>query len=187
MEPDDWGSGFGRSIGVFLNGDGIRGRDERGERIHDDSFLLFFNAHDDSIEFTVPGREYGEHWHIEVDTAGEIVELDEIGAGTVIPVPAKAVVVLRGPRVTDSAPTLMTAVPAPRPAAKRQPAAETPPAKPAARRSRGKGAGKGSTSSAADSTGNAAAAESPEDSTVSAPPNPVDDSPDDVESHGAAL
>ena len=84
-----------------------------------------------------------------MDTAGEIVELDDIGAGTVIPVPAKAVVVLRGPRVTDSAPTLMTAVPAPRPAAKRQPAAETPPAKPAARRSRAKGAGKGSTSPAA--------------------------------------
>ena len=47
MPPEDWDSGFGRSIGVFLNGDGIRGRDQRGQRITDDSFLLLFNAHDD--------------------------------------------------------------------------------------------------------------------------------------------
>ena len=31
MQPEDWESGFGRAIGVFLNGHGIRERDYRGE------------------------------------------------------------------------------------------------------------------------------------------------------------
>jgi isoamylase len=40
MKPDDWDSGFGRTLGMFLNGDGIRGRDERGRRITDVNFVL---------------------------------------------------------------------------------------------------------------------------------------------------
>jgi glycogen operon protein len=35
MQPEDWESGFGRAVGVFLNGDGIRERDRRGEEIVD--------------------------------------------------------------------------------------------------------------------------------------------------------
>ena len=30
MSPEDWDAGFGRSIGMFLNGNGIRGMDTRG-------------------------------------------------------------------------------------------------------------------------------------------------------------
>ncbi len=54
MLPEDWGSGFGRTIGVFLNGDGIGGVDSRGRRITDVNFLLYFNAHDDTVDFTLP-------------------------------------------------------------------------------------------------------------------------------------
>ncbi len=35
MRPEDWEAGFGRTIGVFLNGLGIRGVDTRGGRIVD--------------------------------------------------------------------------------------------------------------------------------------------------------
>ena len=56
MVPDDWDSGFGRAIGVFLNGQGIRGRDARGEQIIDLSFILYFNAHDESRRLHAPGR-----------------------------------------------------------------------------------------------------------------------------------
>ena len=45
MTDDDWDAGFAKSLAVFLNGDGIREPDARGERITDDSFLLLFNAH----------------------------------------------------------------------------------------------------------------------------------------------
>ncbi len=48
MEEDDWAgsdSGSGAQvIGMYLNGDGIAGKDARGEDIHDDHFLLYFNA-----------------------------------------------------------------------------------------------------------------------------------------------
>ena len=55
MTEEDWDSGFGRSIAVFLNGQGIPDRDGRGQRVIDDSFLLCFSAHDEAIDFTVPG------------------------------------------------------------------------------------------------------------------------------------
>jgi glycogen operon protein len=70
MTDADWDANFGRSIAVFLNGRGIRGTDERGQRIVDDSFLLLFNAHDDALEFALPSEEYGEAWNTVIDTAG---------------------------------------------------------------------------------------------------------------------
>jgi isoamylase len=123
MSGADWDSGFGRAIGVFLNGNGIRGRDDRGQRIYDDNFLLFFNAHDDTILFSVPSAEYAEAWNIEVDTAGDITDTDDVAPGTVIPVPSKAMVVLRAPRQQEPETFVGTSYPAPRPAAVRQ----TPP------------------------------------------------------------
>ena len=47
MQPEDWDSGFGRAIGVFLNGLGIQERDRRGERIRDRHFIILFNGGDD--------------------------------------------------------------------------------------------------------------------------------------------
>ncbi|HVU75120.1 MAG TPA: glycogen debranching protein GlgX [Mycobacteriales bacterium] len=69
MSDDDWQSGFARSIGVWLNGEGIREPDPRGQRVTDASFLLLFNAHDEALEFTLPPPEYGDSWRIVVDTA----------------------------------------------------------------------------------------------------------------------
>ena len=45
MENDDW-EGGGKTLGMYLNGHGIAGRDARGNRITDDHFLLFFNVGD---------------------------------------------------------------------------------------------------------------------------------------------
>ena len=70
MLPEDWDSGFGRTIGVFLNGHGIQGQDSRGRRITDDSFLLCFNAHDDDVDFTLPAEEFSPFWDMVIDTAG---------------------------------------------------------------------------------------------------------------------
>ncbi len=95
MTPDDWESGFGRSIGAFLNGHGIHGRDERGQHVVDDNFLLFFNAHDDTIDFTVPGADFSAAWQVVVDTAGALTEADQFESGAAIPVPAKALMVLQ--------------------------------------------------------------------------------------------
>ena len=95
MVPDDWDSELGRAIGVFLNGQGIRERDARGEQITDLSFILYFNAHDESVDFTLPSDEYAAQWETVVDTAGAGADSEPVKAGQTIPVTAKALVVLR--------------------------------------------------------------------------------------------
>jgi isoamylase len=69
MTEEDWEAGFGKAIAVYLNGQGISGRDARGERVTDDSFLLCFNAHHGEIDFTLPSAEYAGKWEVVLDTA----------------------------------------------------------------------------------------------------------------------
>jgi len=100
MTEEDWDSGFGRAIAVYLNGQGIAGTDGRGQRVVDDSFLLWFSAHHEPIDFRLPGAEYGPGWEIVLDTMdvnsaedsdGKVVEPDGV-----ISVGPRALVVLRG-------------------------------------------------------------------------------------------
>jgi isoamylase len=95
MVPEDWGSGFGRSIGVFLNGDGINGIDTRGRRVTDVNFLLYFNAHDEAIKFTLPTAEYASVWDVVINTGGEGVDGGPVHAGETLEVPSKSLAVLR--------------------------------------------------------------------------------------------
>ncbi|MCG2621684.1 glycogen debranching protein GlgX [Arthrobacter sp. I2-34] len=104
MQPEDWDSGFGRCIGVFLNGQGIRGLDERGERITDVNFLAYFNAHDDEVVFVLPSKEYAQHWDAVIDTAGEHAESTALRAGRKITLQAKSMVVLRSHQEPDVEP-----------------------------------------------------------------------------------
>ena len=66
MTDEDWDRRYVRAVGLFLNGDAIPGRDQRGQRIVDDSFLLLFNAHHEPIEWTVP-KALGRGWTLVVD------------------------------------------------------------------------------------------------------------------------
>lgn len=68
MTEEDWDSGFAKSVGMFLNGDAIPDADPRGEKITDDSFLVLFNAHYESLPFTIPERDWGDHWVVVLDT-----------------------------------------------------------------------------------------------------------------------
>jgi glycogen operon protein len=102
MLPEDWGSGFGRTIGVFYNGHGIQEQDARGRRITDDSFLLAFNAHDGNVDFQLPAEEYSPFWDVLVDTSDETDTEQPLKAGSVLKLAAKSLVVLRaysGPEV----------------------------------------------------------------------------------------
>ncbi len=71
MSDADWDSGFGKSVAVYLNGQGIPDLDPRGRRVTDDSFVLCFNAHHEPIHFTLPPAEFGLAWRPVVDTAAE--------------------------------------------------------------------------------------------------------------------
>ncbi len=68
MSEEDWESGFAKSVGVFLNGEAIPDPDPRGEKVTDDSFLLLFNAHYEPLPFTIPSRDWGDHWVVVLDT-----------------------------------------------------------------------------------------------------------------------
>ncbi len=68
MTDEDWDAWHARSLGVFLNGKAIQSHDERGRSITDDSFLLLFNAHDETVDWTIP-MEYGRAWALILDTA----------------------------------------------------------------------------------------------------------------------
>jgi glycogen operon protein len=102
MSPKDWDSGFGRAIAVFLNGDGIHGRDRRGERITDKHFLVLFNAGDDTVDFTLPPDEYSMMWEIVVDTVGVGADSAPRKAGDGIPIEAKSLMVLRAHVPTEA-------------------------------------------------------------------------------------
>ena len=62
MTEQDWTEWFAKSFMLFLNGDALRSRDERGGPVRDDSFLLLFNAHVDPVTFTLPGDPWGQRW-----------------------------------------------------------------------------------------------------------------------------
>jgi isoamylase len=106
MVPEDWDSGFDRSIGVFLNGDGINGVDSRGRRITDVNFLLYFNAHDRAMKFTLPTREYALAWDVVIDTAGENLDSEPVQAGGTLEVPARSLAVLRAHKQAEVEPDL---------------------------------------------------------------------------------
>ena len=56
MTPEDWDTGFGKCVAVYLNGEAIPAPNARGERVVDDSFLLCFNAHDETGRLRHTGR-----------------------------------------------------------------------------------------------------------------------------------
>ncbi|MDF0529189.1 glycogen debranching protein GlgX [Tsukamurella sp. 8F] len=95
MTEADWGSGFGRSLAVFLNGNGIEEPDARGERVVDDSFLLCFNAHYEDIEFTLPTRFDSQRWRGVLDTTHPAGESEtDVVAGERVTVGARSLLVL---------------------------------------------------------------------------------------------
>jgi isoamylase len=73
MTEQDWNSGRNSSIAIFLNGRGIPDRNEIGERIVDDSFLLLVNAHHEQSTFTLPPASYGRTWEVVIDTADPLL------------------------------------------------------------------------------------------------------------------
>ncbi|WHU49072.1 glycogen debranching protein GlgX [Gordonia sp. L191] len=96
MTTADWDSGFGKSLAVFLNGNGIGEKDERGEKIVDDSFIICFNAHYEPIEFTLPAiLESG--WTGVLDTAQPTgdSDIEDACGGTTFAVQARSLLVLR--------------------------------------------------------------------------------------------
>ncbi|MGA6992597.1 MAG: glycogen debranching protein GlgX [Candidatus Deferrimicrobiaceae bacterium] len=96
MAEEDWGQGFAKSLGVFLNGETIPNPNPRGEPVEDNSVYMIFNAHHEPLDFTLPGTDWGELWLKELDTEIGWVEKEEsYKAGDRVKVQARSIVVLR--------------------------------------------------------------------------------------------
>ncbi|MGD1804785.1 glycogen debranching protein GlgX [Dapis sp. BLCC M126] len=97
MTEEQWNIDFAKAVGIFLNGEEIPASGERGERIIDDCFMVFFNAHYELIEFTIPPKLQDRNWVVTVDTSkSRFVENGKQYQGEVpIPVMERSIVVLK--------------------------------------------------------------------------------------------
>jgi glycogen operon protein len=93
MTGEDWSSGFGKAVGVTLDGDAITETDARGERIRGESFLLVFNAHHEPLDFRMP--DAGKRWVRVLDSADAFNEGDTPAAGEAAAIEGRSVAVFR--------------------------------------------------------------------------------------------
>ncbi len=68
MSEENWSHDFAKSLAIFMNGEGIRTVNAKGERTVDHSFYLMFNAHYEGLDFKLPRRKYGSKWMKVIDT-----------------------------------------------------------------------------------------------------------------------
>lgn len=97
MTDEQWEVGYAKAIGVFLDGNQIPSPGPRGERISDDRFLLFFNAHYETVEFALPPEFQEKEWEVVIDTKEpRFIQEQKIYTGEqLVPVVARSLVVLR--------------------------------------------------------------------------------------------
>ncbi|RXK86394.1 glycogen debranching protein GlgX [Filimonas effusa] len=69
MQEAHWNTYYAKSIGIYLNGTGLRCLNELGERMIDDHFYVIFNAHTEPLEFVLPPEKYGKQWTVVFDTS----------------------------------------------------------------------------------------------------------------------
>jgi glycogen operon protein len=98
MADPEWFDAGLRTIGMYLDGRGLRHRDARGEVIVDDSYLLILHAGDDDAIFTLPGAPWAAQYRPVVDTAtagGHPASGDLIEAGVAVALIARSTLLLR--------------------------------------------------------------------------------------------
>jgi glycogen operon protein len=97
MSEQDWTEWFAKSFALFLNGRALRSRDEHGRPMSDDSFLLLFNAHTDTVTFTLPEAAWGARWLPVIDTVDDdaFAERAPLDARAVIDRPGLSLQVVR--------------------------------------------------------------------------------------------
>ncbi len=69
LSDADWFSDSLRTLGMYLDGRGLRHRGPRGELIIDDSYLLLVHSGDDAVSFTLPSSPWASAYTTVVDTS----------------------------------------------------------------------------------------------------------------------
>ncbi|CAM5516001.1 glycogen operon protein GlgX homolog [Streptomyces spiroverticillatus] len=96
MTQDDWYAPTS-TLGMYLSGTDIPGRDARGLPIEDDSFLAVLHAGADPVEFTLPGEPWAAGYEVVVDTSAEVQEGAGVRheGGAVVSVAGRTVMLMR--------------------------------------------------------------------------------------------
>lgn len=97
MTEQDWYTP-GATLGMYLSGNDISQRDDRGIRIVDDSFLAVLHAADRPCPFTLPGPPWARAYELVVDTAREDrpgAEQPPYPAGSSLTLAGRSVVLFR--------------------------------------------------------------------------------------------
>ncbi|WP_426498807.1 glycogen debranching protein GlgX [Streptomyces sp. D54] len=97
MTEGDWYAPAA-TLGLYLSGRDIPGRDARGEPVTDDSFLAVLHAGAEPTVFALPGAPWAARYELVLDTSRE--EQSEapgtvLDGGTEMTVPARSVLLLR--------------------------------------------------------------------------------------------
>ncbi|MFY0508933.1 glycogen debranching protein GlgX [Streptomyces anulatus] len=97
MTEGDWYAPAA-TLGLYLSGRDIPGRDARGEPVTDDSFLAVLHAGAEPTAFALPGAPWAARYELVLDTSRE--EQTEapgtvLDGGTEMTVPARSVLLLR--------------------------------------------------------------------------------------------
>lgn len=97
MSDAQWSEAFAKSMGIFLNGEAIPSLGSTGERIHDQSFLVLFNAHYEPVTFRIPDVRWGKRWRSVLDTSGidEQVIRGPLGSSSDLALRPRSLVVLQ--------------------------------------------------------------------------------------------
>lgn len=99
MTNDGWHQPMVRTLGMYLDGEGIRHRGPHGERIRDASYLIVLHCGDAVVDFRLPGSPWATGYHVILDTAAEDGGGgDPAPAGAARPVAAQSLVLLRAER-----------------------------------------------------------------------------------------
>jgi glycogen operon protein len=83
MSEEDFNTSHRRSLGMFLNGKAIQGRDLRGQSVRDDSFLVIMNANAEKVVWKLPSAVELE-WSVVVDTSGDLAEGTPLEDGSLL-------------------------------------------------------------------------------------------------------
>jgi len=97
MDEEKWNDSMAKTIGVCLNGLGLRCLNENGEKMTDDNFYLIFNAYDGPITFTLPEAKFGDNWRVALSTMPLHYGKEEIRSGTQVPVEPRSFLLLQCP------------------------------------------------------------------------------------------
>jgi glycogen operon protein len=96
MTEAEWDQDFTRALGVYLAGAALERTDLRGRPLRDGNFVLLFNAHYETIPFTLPQFRDGARWLPLLDTSAPdaLPAGETFAAGTPYPLQGRSLALL---------------------------------------------------------------------------------------------